>query len=104
MPLHMRLPKLPGFRNFHRVEYTVINLDRLDTFEARSEIDPEALRSKGLVRKKGRLKVLGTGEVTKPLQIRAHAFSESAVLKIEAAGGTAQVIETGTASGKTAAK
>lgn len=93
MPLHMRLPKLPGFRNFNRLEYTVVNLARLDTFDAGSLVDPDALRSRGLVRKKGPLKVLGTGQITKSLHVRAHAFSESARSKIEAAGGAAEVIE-----------
>lgn len=92
MPLHMRLPKLPGFRNFNRVEFTVINLDRLEGFPAGSVVDPETLRSRGLVRKKGLLKVLGTGAISKPLQIRAHAFSDAARSKIEEAGGSVEVI------------
>lgn len=102
MPLHMRLPKLPGFRNFSRVEYTVVNLDSLEAFEAGSVVDPDALRSKGLVRKKGPLKVLGNGNLSKPLQIRAHAFSATAKTKIEAAGGSSEVIATpvGRASGQ----
>ncbi|MGI8425379.1 MAG: 50S ribosomal protein L15 [Actinomycetota bacterium] len=92
MPLHMRLPKLPGFRNFNRVEFTVVNLDRLEQFSADSVIDAAALRAKGLVKKKGPIKILGTGEITKPLQVQANAFSSAAVTKIEAAGGSAQVI------------
>ena len=92
MPLHMRLPKLPGFRNPGRVEFTVVNLDSLDGFPADATVDADALRAKGLVRKKGPVKVLGRGEITKPLTIKAHAFSSSAVSKIEAAGGSVQVV------------
>lgn len=92
MPLHMRLPKLPGFRNPGRVDYTVINLDGLEAFDANSTVDIDALRSKGLVRKKGLVKVLGRGELSKPLTVRAHAFSGSAVSKIEAAGGRTEII------------
>jgi len=92
MPLHMRLPKLPGFRNFNRVEFTVVNLDRLEQFAADSVVDAAALRSKGLVKKKGPIKILGTGEITKSLQVQASAFSSAAAKKIEAAGGSANVI------------
>lgn len=92
MPLHMRLPKLPGFRNFNRVEYTVVNLDKLDVLESGSMVDAEMLRSKGMVRKKGPLKILGAGNISKPLQIRANAVSESARSKIEAAGGSVEII------------
>lgn len=94
MPLHMRLPKLPGFRSPNREPYTVVNLDTLsDRFEAGELIDPDALRSKGIVRKKGPVKVLGDGEATKVLRVRAHAFSASAIAKIEAAGGAAEVTD-----------
>lgn len=94
IPLQMRLPKLPGFRSPNRVPYTVINLGTLaESFDDGSVVDPDALRAKGLVKKKGPVKVLGNGEVSKALQVRAHAFSVSATLKLEAAGGTAGVIE-----------
>ncbi|MEO7804770.1 MAG: 50S ribosomal protein L15 [Actinomycetota bacterium] len=92
MPLHMRLPKLPGFRNFNRVEYTVVNLDGFDQFESGSIVDSDALRSKGLVRKKGKVKVLGRGDISKPLTIKVQAFSATAIAKIEAAGGTVEVV------------
>lgn len=92
MPLHMRLPKLPGFNNWGRVEYTVINLDGLDQFAANDIVDAEALRSRGLVRKKGLVKILGRGELSKPLTVKAHAFSGTAVTKIEAAGGSTEVV------------
>ena len=92
MPLHMRLPKLPGFRNPNKVAFNVVNLDTLEQFDAGATVDPDALRSKGLVRKKGPVKVLGQGELTKAVTIRALSFSQSAVSKIEAAGGTAEVL------------
>lgn len=94
IPLQMRLPKLPGFRSPNRDPYTVVNLGTLEeAFEAGSVVDPGVLRAKGLVRKKGPVKVLGQGDVAKALQVRAHAFSSSAVAKLEAAGGAAEVIE-----------
>ncbi|HEX2053414.1 MAG TPA: 50S ribosomal protein L15 [Actinomycetota bacterium] len=92
MPLHMRLPKLPGFRNPNKVVFNVVNLDTIDQFDAGTTVDPEALRSKGLIRKKGPVKVLGQGDISKAVTIRAHAFSQTAVTKIEAAGGTTEVL------------
>jgi large subunit ribosomal protein L15 len=94
IPLQMRLPKLPGFRSPNRVAYTVVNLSVLDTaFEPGALVDPDTMRSKGLVKKKGPVKVLGEGDIAKALQVKAHAFSSSAVTKLEAAGGGAEVIE-----------
>lgn len=92
MPLHMRLPKLPGFRNPNQVVYNVVNLDVLEQFESGASVDPDLLRSKGLVRKKGMVKVLGAGELTKSVTVKAHAFSRSAQEKIESAGGTVEVL------------
>ena len=92
MPMHMRLPKLPGFHPVNRVEYTVINLDSLDSFDPNSTVDPDSLRAKGMVRKKGPVKILGRGDITKPLTVKAQAFSHTAVRKIEAAGGSTQVV------------
>ncbi len=93
IPLHMRLPKLPGFTPRNRVPFTVVNLGALsEAFEAGAQIDPDALRAKGLVKKKGPVKVLGQGDVGKALRVRAHAFSSSAAAKLEAAGGAAEVI------------
>ncbi len=92
-PLHRRLPKR-GFTNIFRVEYSVVNLDTLaEVFEAGSSVTPEVLRERGLVRKAtGKIKVLGRGDITKQLTVRAHKFSGSAAQKIAAAGGTAEVI------------
>ncbi len=96
MPLHRRLPKR-GFTNPFRVEYAVVNLDTLaEVFDAGSDVTPELLRERGLVREKRALiKVLGRGDVTKKLTVRAHKFSGTAAQKIAAAGGVAEVIVRG---------
>jgi large subunit ribosomal protein L15 len=93
MPLHRRVPKR-GFHNPFRVEYAVVNLDTLaEVFDAGSEVTPDLLRERGLVRRVGALvKVLGRGEIAKQLTVRAHKFSGSAAQKIAAAGGAAEVI------------
>lgn len=92
VPIQMRLPKLRGFKRPERVPFAVVNLERLETFESGSRIGPEELKAKGLVRKKGPVKVLGRGEISKPLVVRADAFSETARRKIEGAGGSVEVI------------
>jgi large subunit ribosomal protein L15 len=91
-PLHRRTPKSKGFTNPFRVEYHVVNLDTLEAFEGGAEVTPDTLRAQGLVAKRGLVKVLGRGEVTKSLTVRAHGFSQAAVRAIEAAGGTTHVI------------
>jgi len=91
-PLTRRVPKAKGFRNPFRVEYHVVNLDTLEGFEAGGVVDTVALRAKGLVAKRGLVKVLGRGEVTKALTVKAHAFSSSARDAISAAGGTTEVL------------
>jgi large subunit ribosomal protein L15 len=89
MPLHMRLPKLRGFKNPFRTEYQVVNLDRLsELFPDGGEVTVDDLVAKGAVRKAQLVKVLGTGEAAVPLQVTAHAFSASAREKISAAGGS----------------
>ena len=92
-PLHRRVPKR-GFHNPFRVEYAIVNLDTLgEVFDAGSEVTPELLRERGLVRKANSpVKVLGRGEIAKKLTVRAHKFSGSAAEKIVAAGGAAEVI------------
>ncbi|HVE92763.1 MAG TPA: 50S ribosomal protein L15 [Actinomycetota bacterium] len=93
MPLQRRLPKWGGFTSRNRVEYAVVNLARLESaFEGGSVIDPDELRRRGLVRKRMPVKVLGQGDISKSLTIRANAFSKQAVDKIQHAGGTAEVI------------
>ena len=91
LSLKQRVPKLKGFKNPFRVEYVVVNLDSLAEFDS-NEVSPETLRAKGLVHKHGLVKVLGRGELSKPLRVSAHAFSASARQAIEAAGGTVSVL------------
>jgi len=91
-PLHRRIPKAKGFKNPFRVEYHVVNLDTLEAFDAGSEVNPSTLRAKGLVAKRGLVKVLGRGELTKQLTVKAHGFSSSAKAAIEAAGGSVEVV------------
>jgi large subunit ribosomal protein L15 len=90
MPLHMRLPKLKGFKNPFRVEYQVVNLDRLATLYPKGgEVTVDDLVAKGAVRSGAPVKVLGAGEISVAVQVSAHAFSSSAKEKIAAAGGSA---------------
>jgi large subunit ribosomal protein L15 len=91
LPLTQRVPKLKGFKNPFRVEYAVVNLDTLASVEG-DEVSPDSLRQAGLVHKHGLVKVLGRGEVSRPLQVSAHGFSRSAVSAIEAAGGRVTVL------------
>ena len=91
-PLHRRTPKSKGFTNPFRVEYHVVNLSTLDAFDADAEVTPETLRERGLVAKRGLVKVLARGELSKKLTVRAHGFSAAVVRAIEAAGGTTEVI------------
>lgn len=93
MPLQRRLPHLRGFKNPNKEYFTVVNVERLAEFRAGSTVTPEDLRSAGLIKKRGRLKVLGTGSLDKKLTVQAHAFSKEAVAKIESAGGKAEVLE-----------
>ena len=90
MPLHMRLPKLRGFKNPFRTEYQVVNLDKLSSlFPEGGDVSIEDLVSKGAVRNGQLVKVLGSGEITVAVNVTADAFSASAKQKIEAAGGSA---------------
>ena len=91
-PLARRTPKLKGFNNPFRVEYHVVNLDTLEEFSGGTEIGPEELREQGLVAKRGLVKVLGRGAITKSLTVRAHAFSASAKQAIEGAGGSIEIV------------
>ncbi|MEU2335282.1 50S ribosomal protein L15 [Streptomyces sp. NPDC006654] len=89
MPLHMRLPKLKGFKNPFKTEYQVVNLDKLATlYPEGGEVTVEGLVAKGAVRKNALVKVLGQGEVSVALQVTVDAVSGSAKEKITAAGGT----------------
>ena len=90
LPLHMRLPKLRGFKNPFRVEFQVVNLDKIsELFPEGGEVTVEALVAKGAVRKNEPVKVLGSGELTVKVDVKVNAFSSSASEKIVAAGGSA---------------
>ena len=92
MPIHMRLPKLKGFKNPFKVEFQVVNLDRLgELFPDGGEVTVDSLVAKGAVRKNQPVKVLGQGEISVAVQVSADAFSGSAKEKIEAAGGSVAV-------------
>ena len=92
MPLIRRVPKF-GFRNPTRIEYAVVNLDALSRLSAGDPVTPQMLVEAGLVKHKTwPVKILGNGELTRPLVIQAHKFSKSAEAKIQAAGGRAEVI------------
>jgi large subunit ribosomal protein L15 len=93
MPLHMRLPKLKGFRNPFKVEFQVVNLDKLgELFPEGGTVSVEDLVAKGAVRKGQPVKVLGQGDLAVACQVSAQAFSGSAKEKIEAAGGSVTVL------------
>ncbi|MFS8616159.1 MAG: 50S ribosomal protein L15 [Solitalea sp.] len=91
MPLQRRVPKF-GFKNPNRVEYVAINLDSLQDLAERfklKNVDVDTLAEHGLIAKKDLVKILGRGELTAKLEVKAHAFSQSAVKAIEASGGSA---------------
>ena len=93
MPMHMRLPKLRGFKNPFRTEYQVVNLDRISMlFQQGGDVTVEELVARGAVRDGELVKVLGTGEITVKVTVTVHKFSATAKDKIEAAGGTAAVL------------
>lgn len=89
MPLIRRVPKLKGFKNPNRVEFQVVNLDKLAAlYPEGGEVTAEDLAAKGAVRRGRPVKVLGTGEISVAVQVKVHAFSSAAKEKIAAAGGT----------------
>ncbi|MDD2480647.1 MAG: 50S ribosomal protein L15 [Lutispora sp.] len=92
MPLYRRLPKV-GFTNIFRKEYAIVNVSDLDIFENGAVITPEDLKEVGLVKaEKSGIKILGNGELTKQLTVKAHKFSKAAEEKIAASGGKVEVI------------
>jgi large subunit ribosomal protein L15 len=103
LPLMQRIPKLRGFKNPFRVAYTPVNLDDLEAF-GREEVDPDALVAAGLVRKGALVKILGRGELSKPVHVRAHAFSGRARDAITAAGGSVEVLPPPFGHGRPAAR
>jgi len=103
MPLHMRLPKLRGFKNPFRVEYQAINLDTIEE-SGLDDVSPETLRAKGLVHKHALVKVLGRGELSRAVTVKAHGYSKSAEAAITAAGGTVEVLPPPFGNGRPPAK
>ena len=93
IPLYRRIPKLKGQKNTPKMSYVVVNVSDLQDKNLKGDIDPEILQKNGLTRKKGFVKILGNGEITNSVNVKAHAVSESAKKKIEDAGGTVEVIE-----------
>ncbi len=93
MPMHMRLPKLKGFKNPFKVEFQVVNLDRItELFPEGGDVTVEELVARGAVRKNQPVKVLGQGDISVKVAVSVNAFSGSAKEKIEAAGGTTTVL------------
>lgn len=93
LPLTRRVPKKKGFTNPNREEWAVVNVERLAArFDADAEVTPEAMAEAGLVRRRLPVKVLGRGDVDRPLRVQAHGFSRTAREKIEQAGGRVEVL------------
>lgn len=92
-PLAMRLPKLKGFTNPNKERFAIVNLESLNTFDKGSEVTPETLRERGLIRHRGLVKVLAEGDLDRPLTVKAHAFSAAAREKIEKAGGSVEILD-----------
>jgi len=93
-PYYRRMPKKPGFKNFNRVEFQLVNLEQLTKFRKDSVVTPDTLREAELINTLSRpVVILGRGELKKPLKIKAHRFSRKAKEKIEKAGGTVEVLE-----------
>lgn len=91
-PFIMRIPKR-GFKNPNTVEYEIVNVKTLEErFEANAEVTPRILKEKGIIHCMSAVKILGDGELTKPLKVKAHKFSKSAEEKIKSAGGSVEVI------------
>lgn len=89
MPLQMRLPKI-GFKSPNRTEYVVFNVSRLDEISKKfklKEISPDSLFEAGIIKKRDTIKILGNGEISSKINVKANAFSASAQAKIEASGG-----------------
>ena len=92
-PIHMRIPKMRGFKNRFRVEFVAVNVDQLANYEIDGKVTPDTLAARGLVRPDAKVKVLGDGVVGDKLEVHAHAVSATAKQKIEAAGGSIVLIK-----------
>jgi len=93
LPLIRRLPRKRGFINIFRIDYSLVNIDRLNMFEAGSEVTPERLVALGVVKSlRHPIKILARGDISYPLSVKANRFSAAAKAKIEAAGGTVEEV------------
>ena len=92
IPLYRRIPKLRGLNNAPKMAYVVVNLNELEERGIEGEVTPDTLRELGLTRKKGLVKVLGDGDLSKKIDLKIHAISETARTKIESAGGSVELI------------
>ena len=92
IPLYRRIPKLRGLNNGPKMAYVVVNLNELEERGVEGEVTPDTLRELGLTRKKGLVKVLGDGDLSKRIDLKIHAISETARTKIESAGGSVELI------------
>ena len=93
LPLIRRLPRKRGFTNIFRIDYSIVNIDRLNMFEAGSEVTPERLVALGVVKSlRHPIKILARGDISYPLSIKVDKFSAAAKAKIEAAGGTVEEV------------
>jgi len=105
MPLHRRIPHLRGFKNTRKKEFNIINVGLLNRFDDGSTVDFDFLVKRGLIMKKNNpLKILGNGSLDKKLTVKANFFSESAVKKIQDAGGNFEIVKVGKANNKKAGK
>ncbi len=91
-PIHMRIPKMRGFKNRFRSPFVAVNVDRLADYAVDGKVTPETLAAKGLVRPDAKIKILADGEVSGTYEVHAHAVSAAARAKIEAAGGSIVLI------------
>jgi len=94
-PLHMRVPKLRGFKNRARIPSVALNVSQLATYAMDGKVSPETLAARGLIQRDAKVKVLGDGAVGERFEVHAHAVSASARAKIEAAGGAIVLIGVG---------
>jgi len=96
MPLHRRIPHLRGFKNTRKKEFNIVNVGSLEKFSEKDTVDFGFLLKNGMIRKEENLlKILGNGKLTKKLAVKANYFSAAAISKIEAAGGSAEIIDAG---------
>ncbi|HEX9270448.1 MAG TPA: 50S ribosomal protein L15 [Candidatus Limnocylindria bacterium] len=96
-PLHMRVPKLRGFKNRFRTEFVAVNVEQLPTYAVDGKVSPDTLAAKGLIDATARVKILGNGALGSALEVHAHRASATARAKIESAGGKLVLIDAGTA-------